>query len=106
MMVEVIHNDFPLAQAFTPGLVRLRLIIEPIHGLSQSHQVALKQLCQKPPKGVCRNNRISPCKLRDLRVFVLKFLRKECTTEITEKPFSDRLLKEAHEKYPLLDSPA
>src|SRR5437660_11944621 len=29
-----------------------------------------------PALGVCRKNRISPCKLRDLRVFVLKLLRK------------------------------
>src|SRR5258708_1298836 len=31
--------------------------------------------------GVCRNNRISPCQLRELRVSVLKLLRKGCTTE-------------------------
>src|ERR1700686_5029206 len=38
----------------------------------------------------CRNNRISPCKLRDLRVSVLKLLRKKLHhggTQNTEKLF-------------------
>ena len=33
------------------------------------------------PSGGCRENRISPCKLRVLRVSVLKLLRKRSTTE-------------------------
>src|SRR6266446_6982517 len=48
-----------------------------------------------PALGVCRENPISPCKLSELRVSVLKLLRKTIhhgDTEDTERVFSDRLL--------------
>ena len=37
----------------------------------------LAKVMPKPPEGVCRENPISPCKLRDLRVSVLKLLARE-----------------------------
>jgi len=50
---------------------------ETVERLSESH-VAISHT---RALGVCRKNRISPRKLRDLRVSVLKLLRKRCTTE-------------------------
>ena len=49
-------------------------------GLVNAFKATLKPI-SKPPEAVCRGNRISPCKLRDLRVSVLKLLRKRSTTE-------------------------
>ena len=50
---------------------------ETVERLSESH-VAISHT---RALGVCRKNRISSRKLRDLRVSVLKLLRKRCTTE-------------------------
>ena len=42
--------------------------------LTLSAKRLAKAVGPKRPEGVCRGNRISPCRLRDLRVSVLKLL--------------------------------